>query len=1431
MKRIYKTVQLAVFVLGFSMTALAQPKTNYWFCTALSGRAEIQGQDSEGSFSCGYTGIEYIFKHGNAEHSGTYVLNLPRFDEGGFLMEYIKRTVVYYYIDTDFDRCDTYTTDQRQFEIGVSYTDQRLRGTRFYVCKSNRNFDLGSQTKIGSSDVRYNLYSSSRVRYYLDGSTTANSNVNGSSILDASQLTVGIHTFIAKLTYDNGEDISSAVEFEVYDRPTIADDALPSSFEGCPNGEARLLLAVGRITGGGTYTYQWQQKIGDGWNNCAEGTAEQYSNFRTANFKMIIPENYAYINGRKYRVEVNNECTNGNGVASSKEPTLIILQNPRISDILKPADVTAFPGATATFEVSYDLPANYTEAQRSSVSFQWQYKAPREQYQNVSGTAGNANRLSVNIPSTPGTYNGYLYKCIVSGVCAHNGAVSREALLTVPGAVTITAHPQNISACPGATVQFRASGTYGNGGSTADRTWQRATANSNSFENIPNESSDVLSIRNILQGNSGDRFRCLINDACTITINGQPINSKYTNVAVLTVYGLVTASVPPVPTGFQVCDGSPFSCTVSPTAENSGNRSFQYQWAYSANGTDFTNCTAGYEGEQSNRLSFSPTIDSHANYQYKCTVSDDCGYQTRMTTVPFTLTVNPIPNAPTVAEVRICGEGEEHRLTATATSPNSVAPIFRWYANENDQTSDRTRTGESYTIDNVTTNTYRYVEVEVIGCTSSRTRASYLYYAKKPVPFTNKTLCSTQAPYNMESELTDEASKRGTFSWVDGTNTSHRGNIFNPVGLARNEPYTIRYTPTDVAKLPIDCYKDTDFQITVVDNMGNNGIRIDPALAPNKTVNLCVGDAPFDLYSIITPKTGEWFTTDGSDDNALNKTSSTATYRASESNVTGAIAHQVEYRVVANGCATSDRLKIFVSTIPAAPIVPDVKICDSGPLTSIANSPNSHNPVFRWYANENDHTPVHTGSRHTVNNVTDNTYYYVEVTTDKGCTSPRTRASYLYFAKQRVPFPDKTLCNTKPAYNMESELTDDVSKGGAFSWTNRNNTLYSGVIFNTALFEVRDEPYIINYIPLETAKLPPSCYTDTRFNITVVGSGGNNRITIDPVLAPNKTVNLCVGGAPFDLYSIITPKTGEWLSDGIANDNALNKTTEKATYLATDNNVTITAPHRLKYQITIEDCLVVDWLNIFVKKNRSVAVMSGIPDNICPGQKFTVTSTIQDSGDTERYSFEYSDPNGDPNAYVSLSNNNPFEYSVERDYQIAVVSIDNTYRCKSAVVKKWIRTPFGSGVINVSSQVVNVGESVAYTFNGLSNSTFAWDFGDGERGNIQNPVKYYHKPGDFKTKLRVTSSLGCSKDFELPVAVAGAEPQVVTALREAMPSIYPNPVQSVLHIEGGGKIELFNELGQAQPFALHENGIDMSHLASGVYVLVVEKNHYRVIKK
>jgi len=197
---------------------------------------------------------------------------------------------------------------------------------------------------------------------------------------------------------------------------------------------------------------------------------------------------------------------------------------------------------------------------------------------------------------------------------------------------------------------------------------------------------------------------------------------------------------------------------------------------------------------------------------------------------------------------------------------------------------------------------------------------------------------------------------------------------------------------------------------------------------------------------------------------------------------------------------------------------------------------------------------------------------------------------------------------------------------------------------------------------------------------------------------------------------------------------------------------------------------------------------------------------------------------------VKLSDNNPFEYSAERDCQISVVSIDNINRCKSAPVTNWIRTPFGNGLINASSQVINVGQSITYTFNGLSNSTFAWDFGDGEKGVIQNPIKYYYKPGNFTAKLKVTASLGCSKDIELPVTVTGAEPPVVTALSEAAPAIYPNPVQSVLHIKEDGKVKLFNALGQAQPFTSHEQGIDMSLLAPGVYVLVVGKNHYRIIK-
>src|SRR6218665_2105401 len=631
-------------------------------------------------------------------------------------------------------------------------------------------------------------------------------------------------------------------------------------------------------------------------------------------------------------------------------------------------------------------------------------------------------------------------------------------------------------------------------------------------------------------------------------------------------------------------------------------------------------------------------------------------------------------------------------------------------------------------------------------------------------------------------------------------------------------------------------------------------IAIDPARAPDKTINLCVGGAPFDLYSVLTPiseRTGQWNTVGDNDNhtNALLRTSTAATYTASASNVTGTAPHQVEYRVT-NSCSLLERLNIFVNPIPSAPTAADVRICGQGRLSATATSPNSVASVFRWYTNERDQTSVITGESCTVD-ITTNTYRYVEVTTDKGCTSSRTRVSYLYYAKKRVPFTSKTLCSTQAPYDMESGLTDEILRKlnntvvdnmgssvivkGVFSWADGTNTSHIGNIFNPANL-ARNEPYTITYTSTDVARLPTSCYQDTtKFKITVIGNAGRNGITIDPVQAPDKTINLCVGDAPFDLYSVITPKTGQWFSSNSGtvdfDNSALNKTSNAAVYTALSNNVTTTEPVQVEYRVMANGCTVSDKLKIFIKRNGSVPVMSGIPDNICPGQKFTVTSTIQDSGDTERYGFEYSDPNGDPNAYVSLSNNNPFEYSVERDYQIAVVSIDNTYRCKSAVVKNWIRTPFGSGRINANSQVINVGQAVTYTFNGLNNSAFVWDFGDGEKGNLQNPIKYYYKPGNFVAKLKVTASLGCSEDFELPITVTGAEPQVVTALPEAMPSIYTNPVQSLLYIKGGGKIELFNALGQAQPFALHENGIDMSHLASGVYVLVVEKNHYRVIKK
>lgn len=359
------------------------------------------------------------------------------------------------------------------------------------------------------------------------------------------------------------------------------------------------------------------------------------------------------------------------------------------------------------------------------------------------------------------------------------------------------------------------------------------------------------------------------------------------------------------------------------------------------------------------------------------------------------------------------------------------------------------------------------------------------------------------------------------------------------------------------------------------------------------------------------------------------------------------------------------------------------------------------------------------------------------------------------------------------------------------------------------------------------SKNTPSCYLDTDRNISIIGDVGNAGISIDAGKAPNKTVSLCVGEGAYNLSSVVSPTGGAWTIEGSGISAGLESSETSAFYTPLAENITKNLPLKLRYTITVSGCNAYDFLSVYVKDNNTPPVLSGIPNYVCAGQKFKITASVPNTVGTYTYSFI------DPVTKQVLSTTNPYELSIDTDSSIGAVSI-NSFNCQSSVVTAKLKTPFGTAGITSDKTVCNIGEAITYTFTGQSNSVFLWDFGDGVTGTIQNPVKYYYKSGDLTTKLKVISSLGCEKSFELPVRILGTEPLIITGNEPSDEvGLFPNPTKGILMlkgVEGIPTISVYNLIGQKFDFVVVNKSIDVSALASGMYVLKIRGNCFKFIK-
>lgn len=63
--------------------------------------------------------------------------------------------------------------------------------------------------------------------------------------------------------------------------------------------------------------------------------------------------------------------------------------------------------------------------------------------------------------------------------------------------------------------------------------------------------------------------------------------------------------------------------------------------------------------------------------------------------------------------------------------------------------------------------------------------------------------------------------------------------------------------------------------------------------------------------------------------------------------------------------------------------------------------------------------------------------------------------------------------------------------------------------------------------------------------------------------------------------------------------------------------------------------------------------------------------------------------------------------------------------------------------------------------NGSTIGTWAWNFGDGNTSNLQNPTHTYAAPGNYNVTLTVTSTAGCTNSITIPVTINNGTPPII----------------------------------------------------------------------
>ncbi len=367
---------------------------------------------------------------------------------------------------------------------------------------------------------------------------------------------------------------------------------------------------------GSALTYQWQLNTGSGYANL--NNTGIYSGATTNVLTLSnIPVS---ISTYQYRCVVSGACTpfvNSNGA------TIIVNSLPLIGTQAISSTICA--GANTSFSVS---------ASGTSIAYQWQVNTGSG-FTNLSNssTYSGVTTSSLSIQAAPAAMDGYMYRCLVNGVCLPQ-AISNTVTLNVNTAPSISQQPLNSTICNGTNTGFSVSAS----GSALTYQWQ---VNSGAgFINLSNTgvysgaTTNALQISVAPDSITGYRYRCLVSGTCN--------PSLISNTDTLIVHDSLAITAQPVNTN-TICSGgnTSFSVGVSGTLQS-------YQWQVNT-GTGFVNVLNGgvYNGASTDSLTLTGASTTMNGFQFRCIASGPCTPSLISNTASFI--VNPLPQASVTA--------------------------------------------------------------------------------------------------------------------------------------------------------------------------------------------------------------------------------------------------------------------------------------------------------------------------------------------------------------------------------------------------------------------------------------------------------------------------------------------------------------------------------------------------------------------------------------------------------------------------------------------------------------------------------------------------------------------------------------------------------------------------------------------------------------